>query len=70
MPRNTDPFAPWNDPCFKNDPCAAHNDPCDKNDPCKPWNEPFGSANDLDDNERRSYGLGSRRSGSYFDDDY
>lgn len=57
MPRNTDPFAPWNNPMYKNDPFAAHNNPMYKDDPFKPWNEVFGSENDLSNEERKSYGL-------------
>lgn len=55
-PRNTDPFAPWNDPMYKNDPFAPHNDPCHSDDPTKPWNDPSGSERDLNRDEKRQYG--------------
>jgi hypothetical protein len=55
-PKNTDPFQPWNDPMHSDNPFAAHNG-VDSDDPSKPWNEEFGDAEDLDDDERASYGL-------------
>ncbi len=54
--KNTDPFAPWNDPMSKDD-------------PFKPWNDPLGSVEDLNDNEKYSYGIPVRRHSSE-DDDY
>jgi len=58
-PRNTDPFAPWNDPMYRDDPFAPHNDPCKKDDPTKPWNDPAGSERRLTRDEKRRYGLRS-----------
>ena len=55
MARNTDPFAPWNDPMYKNDPFAPHND-FDGDNPFKPWNDPCGSERDLTDSEAQRYG--------------
>jgi hypothetical protein len=55
--RNTDPFAPWNDPMHKNDPFAPHNDPMEKNDPFAPWNQPFGNEDDLNNEQRKAYNL-------------
>jgi len=54
MSRNTDPFAPWNNPMYENDPFAAHNG-YDSDNPFKSWNNPFGSTSDLSDSEKRSY---------------
>lgn len=59
-PLNDDPFAPWNDPMHQDDPFAPHNG-FDGDNPFKPWNEPFGSERDLNDRERRDYGLPVRR---------
>lgn len=56
MNRNTDPFAPWNNPMYENDPFAPHNDPSRKNDPTEPWNSPAGSKNDLNKRDRERYG--------------
>jgi len=42
MPRNTDPFETWNDPCYRSDPFAPWNDPCKRDDPFACWNDPFG----------------------------
>jgi hypothetical protein len=56
---NDDPFQPWNDPMRKNDPFAPHNGH-DSDNPFKPWNNPLGRESDLDDNERRDYGLPKR----------
>jgi hypothetical protein len=61
MAKNNDPFAPWNDPMYRNDPFAPHNDPMRKNDPFEPWNQPFGSEDDLDNDDRESYGHRPRR---------
>lgn len=57
MSKNTDPFAPWNSPLYENDPLSPHNDPMHRDDPFKPWNEPFGSVNDLNNEEKDSYGI-------------
>lgn len=57
MSRNNDPFQPWNDPIRKNDPFMPHNDPCYRDDPTKPWNSPFGNESELNDDERRKYGI-------------
>lgn len=45
MARNTDPFAPWNDPMHRDDPFAPWNDPMKRDDPFACWNDPFGSGN-------------------------
>jgi hypothetical protein len=58
MPRNNDPFAPWNDPLRKHDPFAPHNDPLDKDNPFKPWNDPFGRREHLTEKEKRYYDYG------------
>lgn len=55
--KNTDPFAPWNNPMYKDDPFAPHNNPMDRDNPLKPWNNPFGSVGDLTDSERSAYGI-------------
>jgi hypothetical protein len=55
--KNTDPFAPYNDPMYKDDPFAPHNDPMYKDDPFKPWNDPFGSSDDLTDREKKYYNI-------------
>jgi len=55
--KNTDPFAPWNNPMHKHDPFAPHNNPMDRDNPFKPWNNPMGSDKDLTDDERKAYGL-------------
>jgi hypothetical protein len=65
--RNTDPFAPWNDPMYKNDPFAPHNDPMRKNDFTEPWNDIFGSEKDLNNRDKKAYGL---RSARYDESDY
>lgn len=57
IPKNTDPFQPWNNPMYTDSPFSAHNG-VDADDPSKPWNEPFGDVEDLDDEERATYGLG------------
>lgn len=67
MPRNTDPFAPWNDPMYRDDPFAPHNDPMHRDDPFKPWNDPMGRKDDLNDYERGRYGLPPNRR---YEDDY
>ena len=56
--RNTDPFAPWNDPMNRNDPFAPHNDPMRKNDPFEPWNDVFGDEKDLPKKDRDYYRRG------------
>lgn len=56
MSTNSDPFAPWNDPMYKNDPFAPHNSPMEGSNPFKPWNSPFGRAEDLTSSEARYYG--------------
>jgi hypothetical protein len=66
MPRNSDPFAPWNDPMYKNDPFAPHNEPHQKDDPTKPWNDPSGSERDLSRQEKERYG---RRQSAWEDDE-
>ena len=53
--RNTDPFAPWNDPMRKDDPFAPHNDPFRKDDVIEPWNDLFGKRNDLTTEDQRYY---------------
>lgn len=55
MNKNTDPFAPWNNP-INNSPLAPHNS-FDSDNPFKPWNEPFGSVEDLTDSEKDYYGI-------------
>lgn len=54
-PKNTDPFAPWNDVFHKHDPFAPHNDPIKRDDPFEPWNDPLGDADDLDRKDRDYY---------------
>ena len=61
MATNTDPFAPWNDPLYKDDPFAPHNDPMYKNDLSKPWNQTFGNEGDLNEWERQQYNLPNSR---------
>ena len=56
--RNTDPFAPWNDPIHRHDPFAPHNDPMRRNDPFEPWNDPITDERDLDERDRRYYERG------------
>lgn len=58
-PINENPFEPWNG-FDRDNPFAAHNG-FDKDNPFKPWNDPFGTANDLTDNERKTYGLKSKQ---------
>jgi hypothetical protein len=70
MSRNTDPFAPWNNPMYENDPLAAHNNPMYKDDPFKPWNEPFGSVNDLNREEKSSYGIRRNYRDNLEEEDY
>jgi hypothetical protein len=71
MPRNDDPFAPWNSPMHRDNPFAAHNNPMHEDNPFKPWNEPFGSVNDLNDKERESYNLTKRNNrNDDWEDDY
>jgi hypothetical protein len=53
--RNDDPFAPWNNPMYKNDPFAPHNDIMKKHDPFKPWNDPMGRERDLTSEEKSYY---------------
>lgn len=67
MPKNTDPFAPWNDP-MNDSPFAPHNDPMYRNDPFKPWNNPFGSTSDLTDREKDYYGV--PKSKKYYNENY
>ena len=55
--KNTDPFAPWNSPFYKDDPFAPHNDPMKKDDPFKPWNQPLGRVEDLSKEEKKKYGI-------------
>jgi hypothetical protein len=55
-PRNTDPFAPWNDPMYRDDPFAPHNEPHQKDDPTKPWNDPSATERDLSRSEKQRYG--------------
>lgn len=64
-PRNDDPFAPWNNP-MNDSPFAPHNG-MDADNPMKPWNNPLGKADDLNDNERRGYGLPPKK--NYYDED-
>lgn len=56
MEKNNDPFAPWNDPIYKDDPLAPHNDPMYRDDPFKPWNNMFGKKEDLSCRDREKYG--------------
>jgi hypothetical protein len=56
----TDPFAPWNNPAYRNDPFAPHNDPSRRDSPFEAWNSPIGSEQDLSDDDRRFYGLRDR----------
>ena len=51
MPRNNDPFKPWNDPMLKNDPFAPWNG-FDKDNPFKEWNKPFGETCKMDRRDR------------------
>lgn len=60
MPINDNPFAPWNSPMEKDNPFAPHNG-FDSDNPFKPWNSPFGREEDLNDKERRDYGIRDRR---------
>jgi len=55
MIRNTNPFAPWNDPCSRHDPFAPHNDPIRRDSPWEPWNQPFGDEKDLSCEDRKKY---------------
>lgn len=55
MPRNKDPFAPWNDLMHRADPFAPHNDPMRRSDPFEPWNNPLGEERDLNETDRRYY---------------
>lgn len=64
-PKNRDPFAPWNDPFYKDDPFFPHNDPFYRDDPFKPWNDPLGSENDLTKEEKKSYGIRNKREEDY-----
>ena len=52
MARNTDPFAKWNDPMYKNDPFAPWNDIMKKDSPFACWNDPFGDGDYKDDVDR------------------
>ncbi len=61
MPRNRDPFAPWNDPIARQDPFAPHNDPFRRDDPSEPWNNPLADSRDLDEGDRREYEKGGAR---------
>ncbi len=61
MASNRDPFAPWNDPMYKNDPFAPHNDLMRKNDPFEPWNCVLGDERDLSDRDAKEYGIRRRR---------
>jgi hypothetical protein len=54
---NQNPFAPWNNPMYKDDPFAPHNDTMRKDSPFEPWNSPFGDEDDLNDEDRKAYGL-------------
>lgn len=58
--KNDDPFRVWNSPMYEDNPFAPHNG-IDSDDPFKPWNSPFGKEDDLNDRERRSYGLRPKR---------
>jgi len=55
MPRNNDPFKPWND-VMKDTPFAPHNGP-EADNPFKPWNDPAGDTSRLTDEEKRYYGI-------------
>lgn len=57
MYKNDDPFKPWNDPMYQDDPFAPHNDIMKEDDPFKPWNDPIGDLDDLDDDEKKYYGI-------------
>jgi hypothetical protein len=52
MPRNNDPFAPWNDPIRRDDPFAPWNDPMKRDDPFASWNNPFGEGHYRDEADR------------------
>lgn len=67
-PLNDDPFAVWNDPIYQDDPFAPHNDPVREDDPTEPWNNIFGSHDDLQDSDRRYYGLPARYEYPEYDD--
>ncbi|MDD4061463.1 MAG: hypothetical protein PHW08_12290 [Kiritimatiellae bacterium] len=56
-PKNKDPSAVWNDFARKNDPTAPHNTESGRGDPSKPWNQIGGGNNDLNQEERKAYGL-------------
>jgi hypothetical protein len=58
--KNTDPFAPWNDPMYRNDPFAPHNDPMRKDDFSEPWNDVFGNASSLSRRDKEYYGIRDR----------
>jgi hypothetical protein len=48
MSRNTDPFAPWNDPMDRDDFTKPWNDPIHRDDPFAPWNSPIANERDYD----------------------
>ena len=58
MPRNNDPFQPWNG-FEKDNPFAPHNG-FDSDNPFKPWNSPFGTSDDLTREEKRNYNIPDR----------
>lgn len=66
-PKNNDPFQVWNG-FDRDNPFAAHNG-FDRDDPFKPWNDTFGRDDQLNNEERRSYGLPPKRS-RWDDNDY
>lgn len=59
------PFAPWNNPIYKDNPLAPHNG-IDADNPLKPWNNPLGKKEDLTDREAERYGIYRKK---YFDEE-
>lgn len=53
--KNSNPFAKWNDPMYKDDPFAPHNDPMRKDSPFEPWNSPMASDKDLSCRDKKYY---------------
>ena len=64
---NDDPFRVWNG-IRKDDPFAPHNG-FDADNPFKPWNSPFGKEDDLNDRERKAYGLRPKNNPDYFNNE-
>lgn len=47
--KNSDPFMPWNDTCYRSDFTKPWNDPFYSNDPFAPWNSPLSDEKDYED---------------------